>query len=210
MGTDIPRVPLQPVASALDAGALMRLRLMLLERGGAAFGLAAEMAGDLPAAVEDIDHLPAQADIDLLADILVGNRVEVPVDRNVVVGVDRVLAPLRALPAPVRQGPHVGEVDALEAAVPVLARAVGIGPVVDFPSLGGDRPVQRRQVMEDMVAQRREDPAFSMKHTLFDESLVAGAPNARREALGAVMVEQIGVGLVQDRLVARRPASPPA
>ena len=58
--------------------------------------------------------------------------------------------------------------------------------------------------MEDMVAQRREDPAFSMKHTLFDESLVAGAPNARREALGAVMVEQIGVGLVQDRLVARR------
>ena len=55
-----------------------------------------------------------------------------------------------------------------------------------------------------MVAQRREDPAFSMKHTLFDESLVAGAPNARREALGAVMVEQIGVGLVQDRLVARR------
>ena len=37
-----------------------------------------------------------------------------------------------------------------------------------------------------------------MKHALFDESLVAGAPNARRESLGAVMVEQIGVGLVQD------------
>ena len=32
----------------------------------------------------------------------------------------------------------------------------------------------------------------------------AGRPNARRESLGAVMVEQIGVGLAQDRLVARR------
>ena len=41
-------------------------------------GLASEMAGDLPAPVEDIDHRSAQAYIDLLADILVGHRVKVP------------------------------------------------------------------------------------------------------------------------------------
>ena len=34
--------------------------------------------------------------------------------------------------------------------------------------------------------------------------MFAVAPNARRGSLGAVMVEQIGVGLVQDRLVAQR------
>ena len=162
------------------------------------------MAGDLPAPVEDVDHQSAQPHIDLLADILVGHRVEVPLDGDVVIGVDRVLAPLRALPAPVRQGPHVGEIDALEPAVAVLARAIGIGALVDLQDPGGDRPVQRRQVMEDMVAQRRQDPALNVKHSLFDESLVARAPDPRRQALDAVMFEQIGVGLVQDRLVARR------
>ena len=127
-----------------------------------------------------------------------------PLDGDMVVGVHRVLAPLRALPAPVRQGPHVGEIDALETAVPRLAGAVGIGPVVDLPDPGGDRAVQRRQIMEDMVAQRRQDPTLNVKHSLFDESLVARAPDPRRQALDAVMFEQIGIGLVQDRLVARR------
>ena len=87
---------------------LVRPGLVFPERGGAALGLAAEMAGDLPALVEDVDHRSSQPHIDLLADILVGHRVEVPLDGDVVIGVDRVLAPLRALPAPVRQGPHVG------------------------------------------------------------------------------------------------------
>ena len=45
--------------------------------------------------------------------------------------------------------------------------------------------------MEDVLAQGRENPAFGMKHPLFDEPLVAGLPDARREALDAVMVEQI-------------------
>ena len=98
----------------------------------------------------------------------------------------------------------MGEIDALEPAVAVLARAIGIGALVDLQDPGGDRPVQRRQVMEDMVAQRRQDPALNVKHSLFDESLVARAPDPRRQALDAVMFEQIGVGLVQDRLVARR------
>ena len=159
-------VLLQPGAGVLDAGALVRPRLMLLERGGAALRVAPQMAGDLPAAVEDVDHLAAQADVDLLADILVGHRVEVPLDGDVVVGVDRVLAPQRALPAPLRQRLHVREVDGLEALVAVLAGAVGIGPGVDLPDLGGDRPVQRRQIVEDMLAQRREDPAFAMQHSM--------------------------------------------
>ena len=115
MGADIPGLLLQPGAGVLDAGALVRPGLVFPERGGAALGLAAEMAGDLPAPV----HRSAQPHIDLLADILVGHRVEVPLDGDVVIGVDPVLAPLRALPAPVRQGPHVGEIDALETAVAV-------------------------------------------------------------------------------------------
>ena len=161
-GAEIPGLVLQPDAGVLDAGALMCLRLVFPERGGAASGLAAEMAGDLPASVEDVDHRSAQADIDLLADVLVGHRVEVPVDGDVVIAVHRVLAPLRALPAPVRQGPHVEKIDTLETAVAVLARAIGIGALVDLPGPGGDRPVQRRQIMEDMVAQRRQDPALNV------------------------------------------------
>ena len=72
MGADIRGLLLQPGAGVLDAGALVRPGLVFPERGGAALGLAAEMAGDLPAPVEDVDHQSAQPHIDLLADILVG------------------------------------------------------------------------------------------------------------------------------------------
>ena len=135
-------------AGGLDPGALVGLRLVLLDGGGAAPGVAADMAGDVPAPEEDVDQVAAQADIDLLADMLVGHRVEVVIYGDVVIAVDRVLAPHRVLPPPLRQRLHVGEIDALEAAVAVLAGTVGIGPSVDLPDLGGDRPVQRRQVMD--------------------------------------------------------------
>ena len=48
----------------------MRHRPVLLDRGGAALGVVAQMAGDLVAAVEDVDHPAAQAYVDLLADTL--------------------------------------------------------------------------------------------------------------------------------------------
>ena len=54
-------------------------------------------------------------------------------------GVDRVLAPLSALPAPRRQRLHVREIDALETPLAVLAGAVGVGPGVDLLHLDGDR-----------------------------------------------------------------------
>ncbi|MCY4467379.1 MAG: hypothetical protein OXC08_01555, partial [Thiotrichales bacterium] len=43
---------------------------------------------------------------------------------------------------------------------------------VDLPDPGGNRPVQRRQIVEDVIAQRREDPAFAMQHTMLDETLI--------------------------------------
>ena len=64
---------------------------------------------------------------------------------------------------------------------------------------------ERRQIVEDMLAQRRQDPALDMQHSVAPPApLSRGLSNAGREALDPVMVEQIGVGLVQDRLVARR------
>ena len=45
----------------------------------------------------------------------------------------------------------------------------------------------------------------AVQHPVFHQGLVARLPHPRREALDAVMVEEIGVGLVQHRLVARRP-----
>ena len=83
MGPQIPGLVFEPCPGGLYAGALMRLRLMLLERGGASLGLAADVGGDLPATMEDFDHRSAQAHIDLLADVLVGHRVEMPVDGDV-------------------------------------------------------------------------------------------------------------------------------
>ncbi len=88
---------------------------MFLGGGRTALLVAPQVAGDLPTAVEDVNHLAAQAVIDLLADILVGDRVEPVVDRDVVIGVDRVLAPDRALP--VRQRVHLRQVNGLEALV---------------------------------------------------------------------------------------------
>ena len=70
--------------------------------------------------------------------------------------------------------------------------------------IGAGAQDERRQIMEDMVAQRRQDPAFAVQHPILDQGLVARLSRTRREALDAVMVEQIGVGLVQHRLVARR------
>ena len=55
-----------------------------------------------------------------------------------------------------------------------------------------------------MVAKRRQDPALRVQHAIFHQGLVARLLDPRREAFDAVMVEQIGVGLVQHRLVARR------
>ena len=83
MGPDIARVLLQLGAGGLDAGALVRLRLVFLDGGGAAPGVAAYMAGDVPAPEEDVDQVAAQAYVDLLADELMGHRVEVVVDGDV-------------------------------------------------------------------------------------------------------------------------------
>ena len=199
MGTDVACTIFELCAGVLDIGALVRLGLMLLERGGTPPGIAAQMACDLFAAVEHVDQPAAQADIDLLADIRVGHGIEMALDGNVIVAMDRVLAPHRPLPALVRQRLHMRDIDALEAAEAVLARTVGIGFLVDLSHPGCNRPVQRCQIMEDMVAQRRQDPALDQEDSIFDQCLVSGLPDPRRQALNVVMLEQVGVGLVQDR-----------
>ena len=57
--------------------------------------------------------------------------------------------------------------------------------------------------MEDVVAQGCENAAVAVEHPVFDESLVAGPPHTGRKGIGVVVFEQIGVGLVQHRFVAR-------
>ena len=203
-GADVPRPLLDPGAGGLDAGALVRLGLVLLKRGGAAPGADARMACDLPAPVERVDHSAAQANIDLLADMPAGRGVEAVVDGYAVVGMNLVPAPDGALPAPIRQRSHVRGVDAVEPAEAVLAGAVRIGLPVDLPDPGRDRPVQRCRIMEDMVAQRRRDLALDRQDSVLDEPLVPGLSDPRGLARDAAAPKQVGIGLVQDRLVARR------
>ena len=74
VGPDIARVLLQLGAGGLDAGALVGLRLVLLDGGGAATGVAADVAGDVPAPEEHVDQVAARADVDLLADELMGTE----------------------------------------------------------------------------------------------------------------------------------------
>ena len=78
------------------------------------------------------------------------------------------------------------------------ARRVYSGGTARMPT-----PCRRRQVMEDALAQGRENPAFALEHAVFDQGFVAGLSDAGREALNVIVFEQIGVGLVEDRLVAR-------
>jgi len=124
------------------------------------------------------------------------------VDRDVAVGMDRVLAPLHALPAPVRQRLHVRGVDAPGPDGTAPARAVGLGLPVEFAHPVRDRPVRRGRAMQDMVARRRGNPAFGVKHSVLHGCPVARLPGSCREARDAVMPGRAGVGPVRDRPVA--------
>ena len=86
--------------------------------GVAATFVAAQVAGDAPPAQEDLDGARGEADVAALADVVVGNRVEVTVDLKVVVDVHLRGRPEREFVRRRRQGPQRLALDLLEQTEP--------------------------------------------------------------------------------------------
>ena len=114
----------------------------------------AEVDGDAPVPVEDLDRGGGEPDIDLAAGQGVGDAVEAAVSLDVVVDVDAGPAPLGVLIAPRGQRPERRTVQILEPARPA-AGCLLERPLVERGHKGRDGTSEFAEREERLVAQRR-------------------------------------------------------
>ncbi len=161
------------------------------------------MTGQPLAVSEDLDRRSGDAHIDLLACVLVRNRVVVTVDLDVVVNADSGKLPLGVLIGLCWQGAqgwliHFGE-GAGAAAGQLLERAL-----VQGGQQGTHLAVQFAKAEEALMAQARQHPARHHQHRILHFRFVLGAAYAGRQHSHAVVVGKVLIGRVKVRLVARR------
>ena len=169
---------------------LMRLGAMLVDCRLPIGFPTAHMRGHSLAAVEDLHRAVGQANFDSLADELVGNRVIVALDLNVVVDVDASRLPVGKLIRLQRQGPQSRPVERFEQ-TGAGARALAEGALVEPLEKFGDGLVELGKAGETVVAERRQDPALDELHSGLD----LGADFSRNLGSGAmeqVRVESLG------------------
>ena len=161
------------------------------------------MGRHAPALEEDFDGRVGAADLDPLADQLVGHAVEVAVDLDVVVDVDAADLPAREDVGRGRRGPQGGAVELLVEGAAADAKLLQ-RPVVERVEEDADRPVQGAELEEGLVAEPGEYPALHQEHAVLRGGLVPGFPRPRGYDDGAVVVGEVLVGAVDVGLVAAR------
>ena len=122
---------------------------------------------------EDLDGRGGVADLDLLADQLVGHAVGVALDRDVVVDVDAARLPAREDVARGRQGSQGRAVELLVEGAPADAELLH-RPVVELVEEDADRPVQSAEVEEGLVAEPGEYPALGQEYAVSAAALSRG------------------------------------
>ena len=159
------------------------------------------MAGDPLALVEALHGAFAVTGLQLLSDQLVGHRVVVTVDLDVVVDIHPHLFPLGKFVGLSGQGTQRRALELLEQ-LPTGARQLLEGAGVEPFEKAGDFPVQVRQREEGAVAQHRQDPAFDQEYTGLRLGLVARLAHPCRQDRDAVVACQVLVRRVEIGLVA--------
>src|SRR5580704_2995286 len=135
--------------------------------------LSPRVRGNELARLEQLHHVGADADVELLADQPIWHRVISATDLDVVVRVHLSLLPLAELVLPGRQRAKRRTIELDKAR---LARAVELleGSVVELLEQLVDRRVQLPEGEEGAVTQARQDPTFDHEYARFDLRLVAG------------------------------------
>ena len=95
-----------------------------------------------------------------------------PVNLDVVVDVDAAQLPVGQDVAGGGQGPQRRAVELLVEGAAADAELLH-WPVVEFVEPDADRPIQRAEFEEGLVAEPGQDPSLGHEHTAFDDRLVA-------------------------------------
>ena len=173
----------------------------VLGHGGRSAVAASRVGGHAPALEEDLDGGGGVADLDLLADQLVGHAVEVAVDLDVVIDVDATRLPAPQDVARGGEGPQSRAVELLVEGAAADAELLQ-RPVVELVEEDADRPVQGAELEEGLVTEPGEYPPLDQEYAVLGGGLVAGFPRPRGDHDGAVVVGEVLVGAVDVGLVA--------
>ena len=170
--------------------------------GGEAPGApAAEMAGNPPAAAEDLHCVRTQADLAALTGELIGNAVVMAVDLEVVIDADLRHLPDAELVGPIRKRLQRRPIQALEQTV-AASRQLLEGAVIEPGKPFGDDRIRLGEGEEGEVADAGQDPALGDQDPGFDFGLILGLAWPGRDDGAAVVRGQLLVGTVELGLVA--------
>jgi len=152
--------------------------------------------------MEDLDAGRGDEDVHGLVDQLVGHRVAVPVDDDVIIDVDGAIdLPLADHVGIGRQAAERLALHRFEqgAAAAVAGRRHRL--IVERGQLLADGLVELGQREELPVPQRRQQPAAGLQHAAFHRGLVARLARPGRDHRRAIMLDQGGVAGVDHRVV---------
>jgi hypothetical protein len=179
---------------------LMGLRPMSRLRGVAALFVAAQMDGDPAPGVEDLDGTLGDSHVDLLAEELVRDAVEVAEDLDVVVDVDSGLLPSREFVALLWKCTQERAFQRLEQGAPGAFQLLE-RPVVQKLQESANLSIQIRQAEERVLSEPRQDPALHQENTGFYFGLVARLSLPGGEHGGPVMDRELVIRGVEVGLV---------
>jgi hypothetical protein len=171
----------------------------------AAAAPAAEMAGNPPAAAEDLHCVRTQADLAALTGELIGNAVVMAVDLEVVIDADLRHLPDAELVGPIRKRLQRRPVETLEQTA-AASRQLLEGAVIEPGKPFGNDRIRLGEGEEPEVADAgqapRGYPALGDQDPGFDFGLISGLAWPGRDDGAAVVRGQFLVGTVELGLVA--------
>ena len=157
--------------------------------------------GDPPALEKDLDDGGGEADLDALMQELIGDAVVVVVDGDVVVDVDAGVEPVGELVAGRRQRAQQRTVELLEERA-TRDTELAHGSCVERCEPLPDRGVELGEAEEAAVPEHGEDPPLGHQHIRLDDRLIARPTCAGGHDCRAVVLREVEIGAVDDRLVA--------
>lgn len=181
----------------------MALGHVLGLRAVSAFVQRAQVAGHPLVGVEALDGARRQAHLQLFFHQLIGHRVVMPIDLDVVVDMHPRLLPLGIDVRLLRQRAQRWPIQGLEGRVPgarQLAKRSAVEPLQQH----ADGAVELSKGEELPIPQRGEDPAFNHLHADLGLGLVTWFTCPRRHHRHAIVLGQVAVARVDVRLVAMR------
>jgi len=181
----------------------MRARHVLGHGRAPPADVAADVARHALATVQHLDRRRGCSDPDSLADELLRCRVQVMIQLEVVVDVERYLLPRRHLECGIGQGRQRRAIEPLEE-VPAAGLVCPHHATVEVGDEHREASVEHAEAVEGLVADAREQPALRDLHTDLDLRLVPRRLRARGQDSRSVVSPELRRRPLDPRLVAAR------